>query len=249
MKHLVYLFLILLFTCKPPDQTGEQEVSEKAFESHPEEFQEILKAHGGLNTWQKMRSMTFEIVKEDGNEKHFVNLQDRRDRVEGLDFTMGFDGTDVWLEADTSYNGDPEFYHNLMFYFYAMPFVLADPGINYQPAEIFEFDGISWPGIHISYDQGIGTSSKDEYFLYYHPETYRMEWLGYTVTYFSNDVSEDVHWIRYSDWEDFNGLKLPVALTWYEYQEGIPTEPRNRVDFVNTAIQTTELPESLFNGP
>jgi len=84
------------------------------------------------------------------------------------------------MESDSTSNGNPEFYYNVMFYFYAMPFVLADDGIIYGDIAPLEFEGTAYPGISISYKEGVGSSSKDEYFIYYNPETYQMaiKWLG-----------------------------------------------------------------------
>ena len=135
-----------------------------------------------------------------------------------------------------------------MFYFYAMPFVLADDGIIYGDIDPLEFEGTTYPGISISYNEGVGSSSNDEYFIYYDPETYQMAWLGYTVTYFSKEVSEEVKWIRYAEWEDFEGISLPTALTWYKYENFLPSEPRNRVEFVDVTLGIEPLPDRVFTS-
>ena len=102
------------------------------------------------------------------NEKHTIDLHSRKDKVETPPVEIGFDGKDVWLlDEAKAYKGNAELYHNLMFYFYAMPFVLADSGINYKVAEDLVYDGKNYPGIHISYNDGVGASSKDDYYLYY----------------------------------------------------------------------------------
>jgi hypothetical protein len=255
-KYLVVIvYVFLCYTCKPPDSESKEQhqATEQTevlgVEKHPEALEKILEAHGGLDRWRKMQRLSFEMVKEGGNEKHYIQLVDRRDRVEGPNFTMGFDGREVWIEADTAYKGNPEFYHNLMFYFYAMPFVLADDGINYADVQTLDFEGVAYPGIRISYNEGVGTSPEDEYFLYYHPETYEMAWLGYTVTYFSGEQSEDIHWIRYSDWNEFSGLKLPRILTWYDYENALPTKVRADREFVNVNVGEVPFPDELFTGP
>ena len=53
-----------------------------------------------------------------------------------------------------------------MFYFYAMPFILADDGIIYEDVAALKFEGKSYPGIKISYESGVGESPEDEYILY-----------------------------------------------------------------------------------
>jgi len=244
----------MLVACQPDSQTNESSTPESettAIETnHPEALQKILDAHGGLDQWRSMESLYFEIVAEAENEKHFVQLGDRRARVEGSNVTMGFDGVDVWMEADTAYKRDPKFYYNLMFYFYAMPFVLADPGISYDPAPSFQFDGVEYQGLAISYDDGVGNSPKDQYFIYYNPENHQMAWLGYTVTYFSGESSEDVKWIRYHDWNEINGIMLPEIITWYQSADGIPTEgSENQATFTKVKIEKEPYPDTLFEKP
>ena len=130
-----------------------------------------------------------------------------------------------------------------------MPFVLADDGIIYQDTEPLVFEGNTYPGIKIAYDAGIGESPEDEYILYYNPETYKMEWLGYTVTFFSKEKSKEFHFIKYSNWQTFNGLVLPETLTWYKYENNLPTEKRNDLKFTNIKL-TKEKPESqIFEMP
>ena len=136
-----------------------------------------------------------------------------------------------------------------IFYFYAMPFVVADDGIIYSKMEPLEFEGVNYPGIRISYESDIGFSPEDEYFIYYNASTNEMAWLGYTVTYFTKEKSKDVHWIRYDDWGDHNGLRLPNSLSWYKYENGLPTEFRNEVEFTNISVTENELSEEVFAKP
>jgi len=186
------------------------------------------------------------LEKDPQNEIQKVDLQNRKEIIEAGNYTTGFDGSKVWLAADTSYKRNPVFYHNLMFYFIAMPFVLADDGIVFKGAQPLEFDGVTYPGLRIAYEDDIGMSPEDEYFIHYNPDTYRMEWLGYTVTYFSKEKSTDIHWIRYQDWKMQNGLLLPNSLDWYKYENGWPTEFRNKVELANFKVLESKYDQSIF---
>jgi len=214
--------------------------------NYPAELVQVFDNHGGLDKWKSMKSMSFKIVKEEGNEKHSIDLQNRRERVEASNFTSGFNGKEYWVEADTTYKGNPKFYTNLMFYFYSMPFVLADAGINYSDTEPLEYDGKSYPGIRISYGEEVGMSPEDEYFLYYDAKTHEMAWLGYTVTFFSGEKAEKKSYIRYNDWKDFNGLKLPNSLTWFKVEKGKLIEPRNTRKFANVMISENAIDDATF---
>lgn len=236
--------LSFFMACQPNvTQTDSKSVD---MNTYPANLTQVFDAHGGLDKWNNFKAMSYEIEKEQGNEKQFIDLGDRRERVEASNVTMGYDGKQFWMEADTSYTGNPIFYKNLMFYFYAMPFVLADDGIQYTEAEDLVFDGQSYPGYRISYNAGVGVSPEDEYFIHYHPETHQMEWLGYTVTYYSKEKSTKVKWIRYDDWADIQGLVLPQSLAWHTNEENKPVQERNRVVFKDVVLSSEPHEDHVF---
>ena len=240
LSLLALLSVILLTACQQND-------SEKVDSAnYPEALQKIFTKHGGIEHWNEMNALTFEIVKEKGNEKHQIDLQNRRDRVEGSNFVLGNDGTNIWVDADTSYEGNAAFYHNLMFYFYAMPFVLADDGIVYTEADTLHFEGKSYPGIHVAFENGVGQVSTDEYIIHYDPETYQMAWLSYTVTFKTKMKSEKFGWIRYDDWQSVNGFALPNSMTWYSVENDSLTEPRGTREFTNVIVGKESLSDDVF---
>ncbi|MEZ2416031.1 hypothetical protein ACA086_13795 [Muriicola sp. E247] len=256
MRNIPFFLLVLVMvSCKDSSQQKSetetdvvQITAEK--EKYPPAMSKVFEAHGGLALWRKQKHLSYEMPKKSGLEKHTIDLYSRKDVVETADFSMGFDGTDVWLsDPEGKYKGDPVFYHNLMFYFYAMPFVLADDGIEYFETEPIVYDGISYPGIGIRYEAGIGTSPEDEYYLHYEPETHQMAWLGYTVTYRTGKPSDDVHWIRYDDWMEVSDILLPKSMTWHKVEEGKIGEPRNTVPFQNVEISEKAVAEEVFAKP
>ena len=248
-----FLLASLLFSCQtaPRQSEAAESTATTTSVSHPEypdNLQKVLAAHGGIDNWDKQLALNYQIPKESGTEFHHIDLKSRRDRIEGKDFVMGYDGTNVWLKADSSYKGNAIFYHNLMFYFYAMPFVLADKGIVYTETEPLDFEGQSYPGIRIGFNDGVGVASKDEYILYYHPETYEMAWLRYTATYFSQEKSDKFNVIRYDDWGVFNGVKLPQSISWFQKEDGEPTEPRNTVHFTDISVSEEGFSPDYFDA-
>lgn len=215
---------------------------------YPESITKVFDAHGGVDTWNAMQSLVFTMKKPNGDEVTTTDLKNRTSLIEMPKHTIGFNGKDVWLTSKdtTAYKGNPKFYYNLMFYFYAMPFVLADDGIMYEETTPLVFEGQTYPGIKIGYEAGIGESPEDEYILYYNPETYKMEWLGYTVTFFSKEKSKEFHFIKYSNWQTVNGLLLPETLTWYKYENNLPTEKRNDLKFTDVKLSKEKLDAFIF---
>lgn len=242
----VMLFLItigLLSACGQKQSTtiSTTATTQQVQIEYPEQLAKVFEHHGSLSKWQMMKSMEYDIVKPEGYENQKIDLQTRIERIKSNTFESGYDGKDYWVLADTSYKGNPKFYTNLIFYFYAMPFVLADDGIIYTESEPIYFEEKTYPGYRISYNSGVGISPEDEYFIHYDPETYEMAWLGYTVTFYSGKKSDRIKWIRYDDWKNFNDLKLPSSITWYNTEDGRITDIKKKREFTNIKVSDSSF--------
>ncbi len=254
-KLLGGLCLLAVACQDTPKQVKKMDATEKlqkqiATDTYPENFLKVLDAHGGLETWKTYNTLGFDLPKPDFTETYTIDLSRRLDKITASSFSLGYDGTDVWLlDSLSTYEGNPIFYHNLMFYFYAMPFVLADKGINYEETKPLEVAGVSYPGFKISFDTGVGTSSKDEYYLHYDAVTFKMKWLGYTVTYFSNAASDKISWINYGDWIEVEDVLLPSAITWYTVENAKIAGPAKTVNFENVTLSKKSKPDTFYSRP
>ncbi|NKI27694.1 hypothetical protein HCG49_14085 [Arenibacter sp. 6A1] len=225
-------------------ETKEQQQS--VMSQYPPMLAKVFEAHGGMATWKRKKSMVFQL----GEEVHTLNLSSRMDRVDGPGYSMGFNGSKVWLlNEGNTYKGDPVFYHNLMTYFYSMPFILGDNGIVYEKTEDLVFKGVSYPGFRIGFHAGVGITPKDEYYIHYDPKTFKMAWLGYTVSYRSGERSDNVKWIGYHNWMDVDGVLMPRELTWYEYEGRTIKEPKTPLVFKNVVLSEEAKPVLFFEKP
>ncbi len=253
-KIIAVIALCTLVGCK---ENVKQEVAPLKAETvtidttkYPEELNKVFDAHGGLLTWKSQRTLSYTMSNATGGEEQIIDLKTRKEKIKNQSMAMGFDGENFWLaDPEKKYKGDPIFYHNLMFYFYAMPFVLSDDGIQYEVIDALKYDGVSYPGIRISFDDGVGVSSKDEYYLHYDAETYRMAWLGYTVTYRTGEKSDRPNWIRYNDWQEIDGLVLPNAITWHQVEDGIIGAAASTRDFQNVTLSKKSKPSDFYEMP
>lgn len=243
MKKLLLLSVLCIafISCNTEPKKSIEEVK------FPSELAKVFEKHGGLTKWKSTRTLSF----NKGEESHTTDLWSRKAVVQSPKFSLGFDGENVWVSDTTAYKGNPTFYYNLYFYFYAMPFVLADDGIVYEKIDDLVFEGKKYPGYKISYKANIGSSPDDNYFIYYNPETYQMEWLGYTVTYFSKKPTNKANIIKYHDWNSVNGLVLPKSISWYKKDEnGLPTEPRGKpVEFTLPLATAQGMKDSFYQKP
>ncbi|MEP1033949.1 DUF6503 family protein [Ekhidna sp.] len=249
MKHLTFLAIFAFsIACQPATQnetTEEQVPVYQKPEHHSESLTKVLDAHGGYEQWSRMKSLTY--LK--GDESTVTNLQNRKIRLESPKQTIGFDGQNVWIAPDSVDASRARFYHNLYFYFYAMPFVVGDPGAYYEDVEARELDGKMYSGIKISYGENIGDAPDDNYIIWYDENSNKMEWLMYTVTYRSGEPSDKYRLVKYDQWSEFNGLVLPTVLQWYEYDGVRVGEVRSEAMFDNIQLSAAAPEERLFDMP
>jgi hypothetical protein len=251
-KHtLLIFFSIVIISCVNKSKKDLEIVTivEVEKEVFPSELGKVFDKHGGINTWKKSQTLSF----NKGKEIHTVDLHSRKTVINTPKYSLGFDGEAIWLDEveKETYKGNPTFYYNLYFYFYAMPFVLADDGIIYKKVDDLVSEGTKYPGYKISYKANIGSSPDDNYKVYYNPKTYQMEWLAYTVTFTAKESNNDYHLIKYNKWEDVDGFLLPKEITWYKMDEkGMPTKPeRPATEFTLPLISQGKLADSFFEKP
>jgi len=259
MKKLIQLFAItiLFVACKnetkqePEMKTEAVKTEEITTSIYPESITKIFDAHGSIETWNKMNTLSFTMTKPTGKEKTTKDLKTRAELIDTPTYTQGFDGKTLWIneKGDNAYKGKPQFYKGLMFYFYGMPFVFGDDGVSYKETEPLVFEGKTYPGILISYEAGVGESSDDQYKIFYDAETGKMQWLAYTVTFGKGEGSPDFHFIRYNNWQTVNGLVIPKSIDWYNYENNVPTEKRNTVEFTDVMLSEKTLDKDLFLKP
>ena len=215
LKIIFYCCFTLLVACSSADER-----SAENNQTYPECFMEVLQAHGGLEKWQEMETLQYKLRKDDQTETHTIDLKNRKDLIEASDYTLGYDGENVWVSPNAAaFPGkSAKFYHNLYFYFLSIPFVLADPGVAYKQLENMELQGQQYEVIEVSFGEGVGDSPEDKYRLLINPDTKQLEWLLYTVTFFDGQPSDKFNALKYDDYQEHQGLLLPHKLTGYTYE-------------------------------
>lgn len=254
-SFLLLLLLVGLFSCQsttPEQQTNDSPTVEEtpAKPDLPKALAKGLEAHGGLDRWQEMKSLQFAMMKGDKKETHLTQLKNRKTRISHEDYTIGFDGKEVWVAPDKAAfgKGSARFYHNLRFYFFGLPFLLADPGINYEELPQKEINGIMYDAVKISYQAGVGDAPEDYYIAHFHPETHLMDVLLYTVTYYKGTTNENYNALMY-EWQEVNGLKVPKVMKGYKYENGELGELRYERIMLDVEVAENAPDETLFEMP
>ncbi|MEQ9442236.1 MAG: DUF6503 family protein [Cyclobacteriaceae bacterium] len=255
MKHF---FLVLLLgplfgfmACNSPE-TSSAPSSENTAPEYPALLQEALEAHGGLDTWQSFGQLAYDVYRGEALVDHqLIALPSRKVFIENEQYNIGFDGQQVWVSPDTSaYPGSSaRFYHNLQFYFFALPFVLADPGIHYEVLEPREFQGTTYDVLKVTYEANVGDASNDEYIAYFDPSSHQLHLLLYTVTYFSQSPGENYNARLYQDWQTVNGLQVPQRVLGYRWEADSLGEPRGTTEYRNVVLDKTAPDPGIFQMP
>ncbi len=179
------------------------------------EIDQFLQPLGGLEKWKGYQSLSFST----GGQNHLINLKNRNILVEQPgQFQLGFDGENLWVapnQAAFDMGGrPPRFFYSLLFYFFSIPFVYADPGVIVERQGLKEFDGKPYEVVKVTFKPGTGDSPKDVYLNYFDPSTKMLQFLLYTVTYHTGAANEDYYATIYDEWQQVDGLTVPKKVSY-----------------------------------
>jgi hypothetical protein len=243
------LILTLLIACQPKEEnktTAESTETSSASAHHNVSVSKIFQAHGGYETWLSMNTMSYRF----GGVETIVDMQHRYTVNLGEDQQVGFDGQNVWVNPPSDNAEGQRMRYNLMWYFYAFPFVVGDPGVIYEDLDRKVLDGVRYNAIKISYEDGIGDSPKDNYIILSDPKTDQMRWLMYTATFGGEERKTQYTLIKYDGWENREGLLLPTTLQWYNYEGEELKGPRGQARvFEEVKVMKDVTNTSIFAAP
>ncbi len=257
MRYLIvpFLFLIACANVKPSEQQAEADapaLMKVAKEVSPL-LNPVLEAHGGIQAWDEFGALSFVAqYGSDRQESFLLDLISRQERIVGAGYTLGYDGVNYWqvLEGETKPK-NPEFLINLQFYFFGMPFVLADEGVNISTLPNRSIAGKEYEVLKATFGDGVGVASKDQYLLMIDPDSKQLSYLLYSVTYFDAGRAERYNAAHYAEWQEVNGLQVPktmVSYVWDAENETLGKE-RGRKEFVEVSFQAERPEASTFARP
>ncbi len=217
----------------------------------PPLFKKILDAHGGLDTWNAMNTLKFTRGEGASADHHVIDLKSRRSTMSVIDkYTMGNDGDKVWVSPhrDSFPGQSPTFMKNLFFYFVALPYVLADPGVIYEDLGEKEVNGNKYLALKTSFKANIGDAPGDQYILYVNPKTHIIDFINYSVTYFDASKAEKYNALQF-EWQDANGLKFPSVAKSVEWKDGNLGEVKRETEYSKFSYSKERMDLSMFDVP
>jgi len=213
---------------------------------------ETFEAHGGLDKWSGMNTMTYTM---DGfpltpqvaeHSVSTVDLRTRNNRIESEGYTVGFNGKQAWAVPGKDAVGlPPRFYSLGSFYFIGMPFVFGDDGTVVTDEGTGEFKGKTYRVVNVGFKKGTGSTSKDDFTLFIDPETDLLALIHHSVSEIGVDR---VTWV-FDEWQEVDGLLIPARLTYYPGRN--PDDPgEGAVTLVKNVKLSKKTPApSIYNPP
>jgi len=198
-----------------------------------------IEAHGGLKAWYRAptSSYTWEYANKevDVRFESFLVVDNRTRRVyhdllktgtyddaQSVDARFAWDGEQAWIAPDSIKRPNPRFWALSGFYFQQIPFVFADPGLNYNALPDDTLDGEPHDMVAVTFERGVGDSPGDTYTLYLDKDSGQVDAIRYTVSY-GRDVEPGADlpetFFDYEDYVTGHGLTVPTRFKGYSYSE------------------------------
>lgn len=225
------------------------------------QLDDSYKAHGGLDNFKKYGTLQYdqqmEVTKAFKLEDNQIfDLNTRKALITSGNYTVGFDGNEAWITPNIEALGiPPRFYSLTPFYFFGLPFLFADPGVNLESLGTKELNGKEYDVVKATYDPGVGDTPDDDYVVYIEKETNRIEVLHYIVTYpplmQGKSIDElERHAAVYEEWQEADGLIVPKKITFYEWSDNqLGDSSVGSMTFENVSFKQQSPDPSLFDKP
>ena len=149
----------------------------------------------------------------------------------------------------------PRFYSSTPFYFFGLPFLFADPGINAESLGTKELDGREYNVVKITFDKGVGDTPEDDFVAYIDKETNQLKLVNYIVTYpplmQGKSIDElERHASVYEEWQEVDGLVVPKKISFYVWSdEKLGEGPGGFMIFENVSFKDGSPDSALFSKP
>lgn len=263
MLFLVLSFLICSLSCTEKKQAVKETekmepVKKVSLSSEAKKGTELLEkcidAHGGMDQWNAFTAVEY-TLDDNGKEVYqLTHLKDRRAYLNSKNYTVGFDGKTAWAVPDAKkVSGESAaFYYDLDFYFFGIPFLLKDPGVNVTYSGNAKVDGKTYESLKVTFGAEVGLTPEDVYFLYIDPETAMLCILTYSISYFDKENAPINSAKVYSEYQEVQELMMPTKMENFEWdvENREMGKSKNHIRLFSDIHFLKEIPdETIFEVP
>ena len=193
---------------------------------HPDSFVKDMEMAHNKADFLSHKVVAFDLDLEFGGRQRFdgtVTLTSGTGklRLDMDDLVLVFDGDSVYQAPDTTEYRAARFDIFTWSYFFALPYKLNDPGVIWSDVPFEELDGKTYRSKKLAFEDGTGDSSLDWYIVYADPADNLIRYTAYIVTMYSKqeEAEEDPHAIGYSDYQEVEGIPVPMEWTFFGWRE------------------------------
>lgn len=220
-----------------------------------------IAANGGLEKWRSFSAVQYDLTYErpSGTKRdhQLFDLHSRDGLITAVNYTLGSSHGEVWIKPTLDALGGtpPRFYMWTPFYFFAMPFVFADPGAKQEALGRKRFQDRDYDVVKITYQAGTGDSPDDFYLAYIDPDSGRLKLAVYVVTYPQLRKGKPLdqleqHAIVFEEWQQADGLTVPKSAAYFHWDgETIAGDALGRMHFSEVRFSATAPDASQFAKP
>lgn len=194
-----------------------------------------IDAHGGLERWYDTPTSSFgwEYSNVGANLRFKTRMvaHNRTRRVyhdvvslgtpsepQRFEGRMAWTGEEAWFVPADVTRINSRFWALTGYYFEMIPFVFADPGVNYELLPDEELDGETYDMVRVSFDEGVGDAD-DYYVTYVDRETGLVRAIRYVVTFGGRPPGGETLFY-YEDYNTEQGLTVPTRFRGYGFSDG-----------------------------
>lgn len=259
--YSVFFSLVCLFACKEE----KKEIEEKEIILAPKEvtlsperqkgtdlLNKCISAHGGMSKWNSFEALEYNLNDKGKMVYQVTQLKDRRAYIKSKEYEVGFDGRVAWAlpDANKVSGKSAAFYYNLDFYFIGVPFLLKDSGVVATYSGETTISGKTYESLKITFNSGVGLTPEDVYYLYIDPESFMLNILTYSISYFDKEDAKINSAKIYSEYQEIQGVKMPTKMENFEWSDGHIGKSKEHVRLFSDIKFLTEIPdERLFKIP
>lgn len=220
-----------------------------------------FQAHGGRAKWQSYSGVQFDqtwtSAKGVKKDHQLFDLHSREGLITSDAYSLGSSHGEVWVKPGLDALGGtpPRFYMWTPFYFFGMPFVVADPGAVQESLGKKMFQGHEFEAVKVTFKKGTGDSSDDFYIAYVDPKSGQLKLVSYVVTFAALRKDKPIdqlepHALLFEEWQDAGGLRVPKRATFYNWKnENIEGEPLGVMEFSNVNFSEKAPDPAKFAKP
>lgn len=171
-----------------------------------------IEAHGRLEKFRVFGTVEYDLKNwpfgknAPLTDHQIIDLQSRTVVIKSDNYTIGFDGNDVWIAPGSKALGLPaRFYAFTPYYFFGLPFLFADAGAQLESLGIKKLDGKEYDVVNVTFGTGVGDTPEDNYIAYFDKDTHQLRLAHYIVTFplfveGKQPEQLDRHAIVYDEW-------------------------------------------------